>query len=175
MSEMLPEMFEALARDSAEAIEEAGEAEARFLEQTAANEDTAVQRILDTDREIAQRADAIRDQAAQDGNATPPGALTGWARQSGVLRSAAAGKGNFGLGSATADEAESLGRAWVGNGYRVASDGKTLVSRDGMRQFRPPSYKPTLGTYQANFEQRMAGQMSRQWFSNGHLDISDLP
>jgi hypothetical protein len=56
---MLPEMFEALARDSAEAIEEAGEAEARFLDQTAANEDTAVQRILDTDREIAERARAI--------------------------------------------------------------------------------------------------------------------
>jgi hypothetical protein len=71
-------------------------------------------------------------------------------------------------------ESESLGRSWVGDGYRVASDGKTLISKDGMRQFRPPSYKPNLGRYQANFEQRIPGQITRQWFSNGHLDIIDL-
>jgi filamentous hemagglutinin len=84
-------------------------------------------------------------------------------------------KGNFGLGSATASEAQSLGEAWIGEGYRVASDGKTLISQDAMRQFRPPTYKPDLGIYQANFEQRIAGQVSRRWFSNGHLDITDLP
>jgi RHS repeat-associated protein len=97
------------------------------------------------------------------------------ADQSGILRSAVAGKGNFGLGSATAKDAEALGEAWVGDGYRVASDGKTLISEDGLRQFRPPSYKPNLGIYQANFEQRVAGQVSKQWFSNGHLNITDLP
>jgi RHS repeat-associated protein len=98
-----------------------------------------------------------------------------WGEQSGMLRSAAAGKGNFGLGSATVSEAESLGRSWVGEGYRVANDGKTLISQDGMRQFRPPTYKPNLGIYQSNFEQRISGQVSRQWFSNGHLNITDLP
>jgi RHS repeat-associated protein len=102
------------------------------------------------------------------------GGLT-WAEQSGILRDAAAGKGNFGLGSATGSEAASLGRSWVGDNYRIASDGKTLVSQDGMRQFRPPSYKPSLGIYQANFEQRVPGQVTKQWFSNGHLNITDLP
>jgi hypothetical protein len=71
MSEMLPEMFGALGQDAAEAIEEAGEADARFIEQTAENEDAAVQRLIDTDRQIAQRATAIGDQAERD--AVPEG------------------------------------------------------------------------------------------------------
>ena len=112
--------------------------------------------------------------APYDPTAGPADGLT-WAEESGILRSAAAGKGNFGLGSATTSETDALGRAWVGDGYRVASDGKTLISADGMRQFRPPSYKPNLAIYQANFEQRVPGQVGRQWFSNGHLNITDLP
>jgi filamentous hemagglutinin len=58
------------------------------------------------------------------------------------LRDAAKGKGNFGLGSGTRAEADKLDKAWVGDGAEVASDGKTLVSKDGLRQYRPPSYKP---------------------------------
>jgi len=92
-----------------------------------------------------------------------------FAREAGILRDAARGKGNFGLGSGTRAEAERLGRTWVGDGAKLASDGKTLVSADGLRQFRPPSFKPNLGIEQANFEQRLAP--SGQWFSNGHLDI----
>ncbi len=91
------------------------------------------------------------------------------ARAAGILRDAARGKGNFGLGSGTRAEAERLGRAWVGDGAKVASDGKTLISADGLRQFRPPSFKPNLGIEQANFEQRLVP--SGQWFGNGHLDI----
>jgi hypothetical protein len=102
--------------------------------------------------------------AAEDG-------LT-WAEQSGIRRDAAAGTGNFGLGSATASEADVLGQAWVGEGSTVASDGKTLLSEDGMRQYRPPSYKPNLGIQQANFESRLPGQLSRGWQGNGHLDIT---
>jgi filamentous hemagglutinin len=98
-----------------------------------------------------------------------------WAEQSGILRDAAGGKGNFGLGSATSSEAQDLGEAWVGNGYRIASDGKTLISEDGLRQFRPPTFKPNLGILQANFEQRIPDQVLKQWFSNGHLNITDLP
>jgi len=79
------------------------------------------------------------------------------------------GKGNFGLGSGTRADAEKLGRAWVGDGYKVASDGKTLVSSDELRQFRPPSFKPNLGMEQANFERRLIPE--GQWFGNGHLDI----
>ena len=55
----------------------------------------------------------------------------------------------------------------------MASDGATLVSADGMRQYRPPSYKPNLGRVQANFERRFEGQTSKRWQGNAHLDIKD--
>lgn len=42
-----------------------------------------------------------------------------------------------------------------------------------MRQYRPPTYKPNLGKYQANFEQKIPGQKSKKWQSNAHLDIKD--
>jgi RHS repeat-associated protein len=92
-----------------------------------------------------------------------------WARFSGMLRAAACGKGNFGIGSATAEEAEILGQSWVGPNARLASDGKTWVSLDGLRQYRPPTYKPSLGRMQANLESRPFG--IKQWQSNAHIDI----
>ena len=49
------------------------------------------------------------------------------AKMSGQLRDAAKGKGNFGLGNATRSQADDLGKAWVGDGAKLASDGKTLV------------------------------------------------
>jgi RHS repeat-associated protein len=94
-----------------------------------------------------------------------------WARMSGMLRDAAEGKGNFSLGSATTEEAGVMGKAWVGEGYEVAKDGVTLISKDGLRQYRPPSLKPKLGSIQANFERRIVGQKSKAWQSNAHLDI----
>jgi hypothetical protein len=97
-----------------------------------------------------------------------------WAERSGILRDAARGKGNYGLGSGTSREADALGRDWVGQGHTVANDGKTLVSSDGLRQYRPPSFKPNIGRHQANFERRFEGQRSRGWQGNGHLNITDL-
>jgi len=99
------------------------------------------------------------------------------AQKAGILREASnlpSGTRTL-AGSATRTEASELGEAWVGPGYRVASDGKTLVSADGLRQYRPPSAKPnsphtTTGT-QANFEQRH--DPVGRWTSNAHLDISD--
>ena len=93
------------------------------------------------------------------------------ARFSGILRDAVKGKGNFGLGNATRSEAIELGKAWVGSNYTTASDGRTLISADGLRQFRPPSFKPRLGITQANFEWRNIAR--GQWQGNGHLDITD--
>jgi len=92
-----------------------------------------------------------------------------------VLRQAAQGKGNFGVGTASATDAARLGESWVGDGYTVASDGKTLLSSDGLRQFRPPSLKPnspyaTTGA-QANFEWRNVPK--GQWQGNGHLNITN--
>jgi hypothetical protein len=179
--------FEGLAEDTAQAGGEIADSIAKFTDETADIEDANVARTLATDAEAARAAAAIGKEADLDASeagiaeeakaneAAAGDAESNWAGQSGILRSAAAGKGNFGLGSATAEDAESLGRSWVGDGYRVASDGKTLISQDGLRQFRPPSYKPNLGIYQANFEQRIPEQVSRQWFSNGHLNITDLP
>ena len=85
-----------------------------------------------------------------------------------VLRQATTGKGNFGVGSASSADAMRLGDAWVGNGSRVASDGRTLVSSDGLRTFRPPSAKPnspyaTTGV-QANFE-----SLERVWGRSCYL------
>jgi hypothetical protein len=118
--------------------------------------------------EAAEAAEAM--EAAGGVEAAATAGLTD-AEASGALRLAAAGKGNFGIGSATAAEADELGRAWVGRNYRFASDGKTLLSEDGLRQYRPPSYKPTLEKAQANLEQRW--ERSGQWQANGHLDITD--
>jgi len=96
-------------------------------------------------------------------------------KEIGILRDAAKGKGNFNLGSGTRTEADKLGRAWVGDGARISSDGKTLVSKDGLKVFRPPSAKPnsphaTTGV-QANFERKI--EVGGRPISNGHLDIVD--
>lgn len=62
-----------------------------------------------------------------------------------------------------------MGRAWVGEGATLASDGKTLVSANGLRQYRPASYKPNRGYEQANLEWRLKPE--GQWQGNAHLDI----
>jgi filamentous hemagglutinin len=90
---------------------------------------------------------------------------------SAILQEAAQGAGNFGLGSGTAADAERLGRAWVGPNFAVSRDGSAFVSADGLRQYRRPSFKPSLGRTQANFERRL--RPSGSWESNGHLDITD--
>jgi hypothetical protein len=94
-------------------------------------------------------------------------------KEIGILRDAAKGKGDFGLGEATSEVSDRLGKAWVGEEYHIASDGTTLVSKDGLRQYRPPSPKksPYASTgVQSNFEWRNAGQS--EWQANGHLNIT---
>jgi hypothetical protein len=87
----------------------------------------------------------------------------------GILRDARRGKGNFGVGAATHAQSDAAGLAWVGERHTVASDGRTLVSADGLRQYRPPTFKPRLNTWQANLEERHVP--SGAWQSNGHIDI----
>ncbi len=96
-----------------------------------------------------------------------------WTEQSGMLAAASKTKGSFGVGSATAADADILGHAWVGDGYAVASDGKTILSADGLRQYRLPAYKRQLGWFQANLEWRP--DSVKEWQSNGHIWIIDLP
>ncbi|MGW0478612.1 polymorphic toxin-type HINT domain-containing protein [Nonomuraea sp. NPDC003214] len=99
-------------------------------------------------------------------------AICDWAKISGIVRSAAKGKGDFGLGTGTMTDAAVAGKAWVGEGYRVVRNKKgqeIWISADGLRQYRAPSYKPNWGNYQANFEwRRHTGQ---EWQGNGHLHI----
>lgn len=100
-------------------------------------------------------------------------ANTDWGDLSGLLQEARVGKGMFGVGGATREQARVLGRAWVGPGHRVARDGKTLVSADGLRVYRPPSMKPKLGKVQANLERWVEGQAGGRPIGNAHIDILD--
>jgi hypothetical protein len=111
--------------------------------------------------------------AGAGGSASAARAAREWPKLGRVLRNAARGRDNFGLGSASTRHANAAGRAWVGDGARLASDGKTWVSKDRLRQYRPPSYKPRLGRWQANFQSRQ--QPHGPWLHNGHLDIKDTP
>jgi len=94
------------------------------------------------------------------------------AEQMAILRMAKEGVKNFTLGLARYDDAMILGRAWVGEGFTVASDGTTLLSTDKLKQFRPPSNKnsPFASTgVQANFQWR--AKPEGPWLGNGHLNI----
>ena len=87
-----------------------------------------------------------------------------------ILTNARNGRGCFGLGSASYAEANLAGAKWVGENYRVSSNGKMWISADGLRQYRLPSYKPKLKKYQANFESRNTN--GGEWINNGHLDVN---
>lgn len=69
----------------------------------------------------------------------------------------------------TNTEANDMGRAWVGPGYRVTSAG-SYESADGLRLYRPPVLKPNLGVTQANIQQRLVptGSWER---ANGHIYV----
>lgn len=71
----------------------------------------------------------------------------------GIVREAFQRKGLYTLGRGTAKEANELGRDFVRPGFRRSRrNPDVLTSKDGLRVYRPPSYKPRLGRTQANFE-----------------------
>ncbi|WP_275950159.1 hemagglutinin repeat-containing protein [Enterobacter asburiae] len=124
---------------------------------------------------MGAKAESLAANAAKSSQVANNSKPLNVAEQIGILRDAAKGnKGNFGLGNATANEANALGEAWVGPGYRISKDGTSWVSADGLRVYRPPSAKPnsilaTTGV-QANFEQKLTP--GGRPISNGHLDIN---
>jgi hypothetical protein len=87
--------------------------------------------------------------------------------------------GNSGVGSGTRAEADMMGRAWVGPDYTVSGGGSILISKDKLRQYRSPSYKPNRPEkfggpgYQANFEWRTRDR--GRWQGEAHLNITDMP
>lgn len=104
------------------------------------------------------------------------GGAKGVAEMSGMLRDAARGKGNFGIGNATSEQADVMGRAWVGSGASQSSSGNALISRDGLRQYRFPSDKPNSAHastgVQANFESRSIP--GGRWTNNANLDVEKI-
>ncbi|WP_445375637.1 DUF637 domain-containing protein [Photorhabdus tasmaniensis] len=87
------------------------------------------------------------------------------------------GKVNFGIGNGSREEADRLGKIWVGDGARPISDGTGLVSADGTRIYRFPTEKKnskhaSTGT-QANFETFKINPSTSDKIKigNGHLDI----
>lgn len=117
---------------------------------------------------FVQKIANVTDKSIYGLSKTPNG---DWAKLSGMLRCANKGKGNFGMGAATFEQARVMGEAWVGSGFRASTNGKALISLDGMKQYRIPSYKPNLNKFQANFERKFEGQLTNTWQTNGHLDI----
>ncbi|MEV6071910.1 hypothetical protein AB0L82_35675 [Nocardia sp. NPDC052001] len=96
-------------------------------------------------------------------------ASVSWTTISGIIREARQGRGDFGVGTGTAAEADAAGRAWVGDGAKLSSDGKAIVSADRLKTYRPPTFKKNLGKTQANYQWRLTptGEM----LGNGHLDV----
>jgi filamentous hemagglutinin len=89
------------------------------------------------------------------------------------------GKLNYGVGSGTAVEADKLGKIWVGDGATATTDGKGLVSADGLRVYRYPDTKPNAPVdlnptgIQANFESYKINPATgdRVRVGNGHMSI----
>ena|GEM_PF-1891610 len=87
------------------------------------------------------------------------------------------GEINFGIGSATAKEADKLGKIWVGDGARPVNSSSCpgcLLSADGTRLYRPPTIKSNTSKafnptgVQANFVIR---NTDGKTLTNGHLNI----
>ena len=96
------------------------------------------------------------------------------------IRNETAAGGNRGISGAVGEaDAMRLGEEFVGPGHRVMSNGRGLVSEDGLRTFRYPSPKrgvnPVTGESwsrtgtQVNFETKPA--VGEPPSSNVHLDI----
>lgn len=119
---------------------------------------------------VAERAAVVEVEAeaaviAAEAESAAASVERSWIRPTGAL-------GNYGMGSGTRAEADRLGKEWVGPGYRVSkSNSNILLSADGLRQYRAPSFKSSLGLTQANFEER--DQPTARWTSNGHFEVTD--
>ena len=78
---------------------------------------------------------------------------------------------NFGFGKATAEQADKIGKSYVGNDSRPMSSGKGTISNDKTRAYRDPEYKRRIGKTQANIEYNTnPGGTDNKRF-NGHIDI----
>lgn len=90
-----------------------------------------------------------------------------------IVHGAHTQSGNFDIGRAGRTEADAAGLAWVGLDARRLPYGETyrLVSKDGLRQYRPPQQKPSGRGVEANYERR--SDTHRHWEANAHLVIEE--
>lgn len=102
-----------------------------------------------------------------------------WAKT--LLQLAEKGRDNFGLGYATKEEVNFLGKIWAGLKPDVQSKtsyGESFISLTNIltkRRYRSPSWKPRDSKWQANFEREIIpGSIPRKFKHNGHVDITDL-
>ncbi|WP_169740834.1 VENN motif pre-toxin domain-containing protein [Stenoxybacter acetivorans] len=114
--------------------------------------------------------------------------LNNIAKQDSRLAAAAKGSGttnpNFSVGMGTADEANRLGKIWVGDGARLVDNQKNCpgcwISADGSRLYRPPTEKANTPTHfnptgiQANFQILEVNPTTGKsvTISNGHMSIN---
>jgi len=90
-----------------------------------------------------------------------------------ILDAASQGSGDFGAGSGYCADANAIGEDWVGPNARLSSNGRALLSENGLRAYRFPQFKPSLGVFQANLESR--GVPYGPYGSNGHVTILQGP
>jgi filamentous hemagglutinin len=85
--------------------------------------------------------------------------------------------GHFGMALPRAEREKvmELGEMWVGDGYTVhnynagGQDGVLWISKDGLKQFRPPAWKKKFQEYQANFEWRLTN--TGLFLGDGHMTL----
>ncbi|HEV7203443.1 MAG TPA: hypothetical protein VGN18_02470 [Jatrophihabitans sp.] len=94
-----------------------------------------------------------------------------FAKMADILRRCRSSDGFFYAGSATREEADAAGRAWVGEDAHLSRSGNAWISQDGLKQYRPPMMKQKRGVVQANFERRP--DRSSDWIHNGHVTIRE--
>lgn len=94
-----------------------------------------------------------------------------WARFSEILRRAKTQRGMYRLPAVTRQEADAVGRAWVGPDAHFSNNGNAWISKDGLRQYRPPMIKKGKNMVRANIESR--DSPAGEWPNNGHMDITD--
>lgn len=83
--------------------------------------------------------------------APQPGPTTG-SRERYRPRYCARARGLIGVRRRNGRSGRPTGELWAGQGCRVTRNGRTLVSRNGMRTYRPPALKRGKCIYQTNFE-----------------------
>ena len=114
--------------------------------------------------------------------ASTPDAIEKMRKAANGIRVGKKGTSDFTVGTATREEMDLLGRAWVGPDATKLLEPKDwkkpfgekvtiFYSRDGLRQYRPPEFKLKYRRVRANLEMRT--EPHGDFLSNAHFDITN--